>query len=91
MEAALRSSTNSSDSVNMVTTLPFCRLVGMAGSRLVTRTRYFEGRLQHRQWLAMGGLLLIHEAQHGHQSRFVALPCECQPHLATLAWRSRTA
>ena len=73
MEAALRSSTNSSDSVNVVTTLPFCRLVGMAGSRLVTRTRYFEGRLQHRQWLAMGGLLLIHKRSTG--IRAALLPC----------------
>ena len=78
MEAELRIRTNASNSVNVVTTLPFCGTYGMAGSKLAMRTRCVKGRLQHRQRLAMGGLLLIHnaQAQHGHQSRFVALPCE---------------
>ena len=73
MEVALRSSTNSSDSVNVVTTLPFCRLVGMAGSRLAMRTRYFEGRLRQRQQLAMGGSFLIQK--RSTSIRAAMLPC----------------
>mgnify|MGYP007101651920 CR=1 FL=1 len=73
MEVALRSCSSSSDSVNVVTTLPFCGNYGMAGSKLAMRTRCFKGRLQHRQRLAMGGLLLIHKRSTG--IRAALLPC----------------
>ena len=73
MEVALRSSTNSSDSVNVVTTLPSGGLEGMMGSRLAMRTRCFEERLRQQQRLAMGGLLLIHKRSTG--IRAAMLPC----------------
>ena len=73
MEAATRSCTNASEPVNVVTTLPSGRPNGMAGSTLAMRTRCFKGRLQHRQRLAMGGLLLIHKRSTG--IRAALLPC----------------
>ena len=73
MEAELRSCTNASEPMNVVTTLPFGGLEGMAGSRLAMRTRCFEERLRHRQRLAMGGMLLIQKRSTGIGAAL--LPC----------------
>ena len=73
MEAATRSCSSSSDTVNVVTTLPSGRLEGMTGSMLAARMRCFEGRHRQRQRLAMGGRFLIHKRSTGIGDAM--LPC----------------
>ena len=73
MEAATRSCSSSSDTVNVVTRLPSGRLEGMTGSMLAARMRCFEGRHRQRQRLAMGGRFLIHKRSTGIGDAM--LPC----------------